>query len=392
MLNTPAPGKPRSSLGSNNYLQPKDKGMVKGFTTKLAFLIFIVAGVVVAQAGRPKEDIPALAKSAKGAIVTVVMSDNDKPISRGTGFLVRPDGVIVTNYHVIETGDVAMVKFADGAIVPVDGVLALDKVRDLAIIKIHGKTFRTLALGNSDQIQVGEEVVAIGSPLGLEQTVSNGILSGVRTDKDAGGRFLQVTAPITHGSSGGPLFNMAGEVIGITSLGFEGSGDLNFAIPINDAKHLLLNRSSNLQSLPNEPAPVGAGRADQSQPANMEQQKMCAEQSERAFRGRFPDGRYAGAHVNYTSHYNTERGVCFVQMNTSRLSPDPKILTRLFNKSIDDAFGGRSYGFFQTITLKGESGPLQGACFIYLPGQDAIVCKSEQEFDALALKFFGTSP
>jgi serine protease Do len=97
----------------------------------------------------------------------------------GTGFLVRPDGAIMTNYHVIAEGNVAVVKFADGTILPVDGVLATDKFHDLAIIKIHGKTFQTLTLGDSDQIQVGEEVVAIGNPLGLELTVSNGIISGI---------------------------------------------------------------------------------------------------------------------------------------------------------------------------------------------------------------------
>ena len=135
-------------------------------------------------------------------------------------------------------------------------MLAADKVRDLAIIKIHGKTFRTLTLGNSDQIQVGEEVVAIGNPLGLELTVSNGILSGVRTSKEQGGKFLQTTAPISPGSSGGPLFNMLGEVVGINTMYLEGGENLNFAIPVNDAKRLLLNQSAKLQNLPNE---AGAG-------------------------------------------------------------------------------------------------------------------------------------
>ena len=203
----------------------------------------------------PRKDIPAIARAANGAIVTIVMANNDKPFAQGTGFLVGSDGVIVTNYHVIETGNRAAVKFSDGTILPVDGVLAADKVRDLAIVKVHGKTFRTLTLGNSDRIQVGEEVVAIGNPLGLELTVSNGILSGVRTDKEAGGKFLQTTTPITHGSSGGPLFNMMGEVVGITTLGFEGAGNLNFAIPVNDAKLLLSNRSAKLQNLPNESEP-----------------------------------------------------------------------------------------------------------------------------------------
>lgn len=203
-----------------------------------------------------RKDIPAIAKAANGAIVTIVMANDDKPIALGTGFLVGSGGVIVTNYHVIQRGNSAAIKFPDGTVVPVDGVLAADKVRDLAIVKVHGKTFHTLTLGNSDDVQVGEEVVAIGNPLSLESTVSNGIVSGVRTDKEAGGEFLQITAPITHGSSGGPLFNMTGEVVGVTTLGIEGAGNLNFAIPVNDAKRLLETYSSKIKDFPNEPEPT----------------------------------------------------------------------------------------------------------------------------------------
>lgn len=128
------------------------------------------------------------------------MMSNDKPLSVGTGFLVNSDGTIVTNYHVIQSGNTAFAKFADDTIIKVEGVLAADKVRDIAVIKIPGKSFHTLILGNSDHVQIGEEVVAIGNPRVLEQTVSNGILSGVRTDMEPGGTFLQITAPITHGS------------------------------------------------------------------------------------------------------------------------------------------------------------------------------------------------
>ena len=209
-------------------------------------------GVAAMQSASPRKDIPSIAKSAKGAIVTIVTANNDDPIALGSGFLVGSDGAIVTNYHVIKTGNVAVVKFPDGTILPVDGVLAIDKFHDLAIIKIHGKPFPTLTLGNSDQIQVGEEVVAIGNPLGLELTVSNGILSGVRITKEED-KFLQTTAPISHGSSGGPLFNMFGEVVGVNTLYLEGGESLNFAIPVNDVKNLLHNQFAQLQQLPNEP-------------------------------------------------------------------------------------------------------------------------------------------
>jgi hypothetical protein len=228
--------------------------MKRAVPVAFALMFALHVPATKAQSAPPRKDIPTIAKAAKGAIVTIVMANHDKPIAGGTGFLVSPDGVIVTNYHVIESGNVGIVKFSDGTVVPVDGVLAADKVRDLAIIKIHGKNFRTLTLGNSDRMEIGDDVVAIGNPLGLELTVSNGILSGVRTVKKEGGKFLQITAPISHGSSGGPLFNMSGEVIGITSMYFEGGENLNFAIPANDAKSLLLNQSATLQTLPNEHA------------------------------------------------------------------------------------------------------------------------------------------
>jgi hypothetical protein len=206
-----------------------------------------------ARSATPRKDIPAIAKAANGAIVSVIMSDKGgSPIAQGSGFLISNDGVILTNYHVIAEGSSAVVKLPDGTFYVVDGVLASDKVRDVAVIKAHGSSFRTLTLGNSDQLQVGEEVVAIGNPLSLESTVSNGIVSGIRTVEEEGGNFLQVTTPISPGSSGGPLFNMAGEVVGITTMYLKEGENLNFAIPINDAKPLLSIESSKIQPLPNE--------------------------------------------------------------------------------------------------------------------------------------------
>ena len=157
----------------------------------------------------------------------------------------------MTNYHVIKGASSAIVKLPDGAFYDVDGVVAFDKARDLAVIKAHGQNFRVVTLGNSDRVQVGEEIVAIGSPLSLESTVSSGIVSGIRTIEEEGGKFLQITAPISPGSSGGPLFNMAGEVVGITTLYLEGGENLNFAIPVNDAKRLL-SAGSKVQDFPVE--------------------------------------------------------------------------------------------------------------------------------------------
>jgi S1-C subfamily serine protease/tetratricopeptide (TPR) repeat protein len=214
-------------------------------------------------------DIPAISREANGAIVSIVMSDKDShPIAKGSGFFISKDGRILTNYHVIKSGTSAVVKLPDGASFDVDGVLAVDKDRDVAVIKAHGNDFRTLTLGDSDRLQVGEEVVAIGNPLSLESTVSNGIVSAVRTIQTEGGKFLQITAPISPGSSGGPLFNMAGEVVGITTSHLEGGENLNFAIPINDVRPLLLARSTKARALPDEGEPTAAEAATSPSPKN----------------------------------------------------------------------------------------------------------------------------
>lgn len=226
--------------------------MGERFAVKLLSVIFIFAGVIAAQSAPPRKGIPTIAKDANGVIVSIITSDKDgNPVAQGSGFLVSKDGRIVTNYHVIKNGSSAIVKLPDGAFYVVDGVLAFDKGRDIAVIKAHGENFRTVTLGNSDRLQVGEEIVAIGTPLSLESTVSSGIISGIRTIEEEGGKFLQITAPISPGSSGGPLFNMAGEVVGITTLYIKNGENLNFAIPINDAKRLLLSNSK-VQNFPNE--------------------------------------------------------------------------------------------------------------------------------------------
>lgn len=236
---------------------------------KVLPFIFLAVISVAAQSTPPRKDIPAIAKAANGAVVSIVMSDKDgNPVAQGSGFLISRDGLIVTNYHVIARGTSGVVKLPDGAFFVVDGVLAFDKARDVAVIKAHGEDFHTLPLGNSDRVEVGQEVVAIGNPLSLESSVSNGIVSGIRTDEDMGGKFLQVTTPISPGSSGGPLFNMAGQVVGIMTMYLKGGENLNFAIPINDVKHLLFVKPTKLQDFPNEQEPVEAQKHNERTPSS----------------------------------------------------------------------------------------------------------------------------
>jgi len=331
--------------------------------------------------------------------VTIVMANGDKPIALGTGFLVRQDGVIVTNYHVIATGNVAVVKFADGTISPVDGVLAAEKVRDLAVIKIHGRTFPTLTLGNSEQIQVGEEVVAIGNPLGLELSVSNGIVSGIRTDKEKGGELLQITAPISHGSSGGPLFNMFGEVIGINAMFLEGGENLNFAIPVNDAKRLLQNQSTRLQPLPNEPENTrntGPAKSDGStgQPTDPgDAIARCSEQA-KAYAKDQESSRWS--YQVYANHYDAKASVCYVVIRQVKLNlADATSETKM---TVADAFENNIVGYFLGGPFKNDAEgydtePVRD-CRVDPPKGETIFCRKwtgdvRLDFERLVTKYFG---
>ena len=159
----------------------------------------------------------------------------------GSGFVMSPEGYILTNNHVIEGADQIKVKFANGR--EYDGrIIGRDPKTDLAVVKIDGpKDLQALPLGNSDELKVGNWVVAVGSPFGLEQTVTAGIVSAKGRVIGSGpyDNFIQTDASINPGNSGGPLVNMKGEVVGInTAIIADGQG-IGFAIPINMAKEIV---------------------------------------------------------------------------------------------------------------------------------------------------------
>jgi len=152
----------------------------------------------------------------------------------GTGFIVGEDGQIATNLHVIAGGGTKItVRLVDGAEFQVKRVIAIDPQRDLAVISIDATNLPTLKLGDSDLVSAGDRVVAIGNPLGvLDYTVSDGLISSVRP-LDESVTVLQISAPISEGSSGGPLFNPYGEVIGISTFIAVKGQNLNFGVPSN---------------------------------------------------------------------------------------------------------------------------------------------------------------
>jgi serine protease Do len=162
--------------------------------------------------------------------------------SLGSGFVVRQDGWVATNMHVVVGGPRVTVTLRDDRELEVVEVLAASPEHDLALLRVEAKGLPVLALGDSDAMHPGDPVVAIGHPLGLEDTVSNGLVSARRKVGD-GFEVLQVSAPIAPGSSGGPLINEHGEVIGIATAVLEGGQNLNFAVPIRYLRAMMRNPS-----------------------------------------------------------------------------------------------------------------------------------------------------
>ena len=200
----------------------------------IAFLIPLLCGISVANAQTPQQ----IAKKAFGSTVLLVMEDaNGQPISLGSGFFVR-NGQIATNLHVVEGTAKGYAKLVGQKTkYDIEGITAIDPQRDLVILKVSAFGQQVLSLRDSDAVQVGESVYAVGNPRGLEGTFSQGIISSIRevgTDQ-----LLQITAPISPGSSGGPVLNRESKVIGVSVATFRGGQNLNFAIPSNYLKGLL---------------------------------------------------------------------------------------------------------------------------------------------------------
>jgi len=199
---------------------------------------------------RASQDLlPELVRRIKPSAVAIETFDSrGEQLTRGSGFFVESDR-IVTNRHVIEGAYRAEVHSSTGAVFPVRGVLAVDAEGDIALLKIDvpANQIRPLPLDKTSP-QEGESVVVIGNPLGLEGSVTNGIVSAVR-DIPTFGRIIQITAPISSGSSGSPVVNMQGQVIGIATLQITGGQSVNFAIPSERISQLQVASMMSLSDL-----------------------------------------------------------------------------------------------------------------------------------------------
>ncbi len=207
-----------------------------------AWLRVLAVGTFLANGFAWAEDqratIPQIIQSAQPTVVMVQVEDGaGNVLGFGSGFFVSTRGVIATNLHVLEAeGDTINVKLSNGKILPAE-LIDVDIAHDVATLRVEGSSYPTAKLSSNDNVHVGEQVVAIGHPLGLENTVSTGIISAVRQeDHDT---VLQITAPISPGNSGGPLLNLQGEVVGLNTATILEGQNLNFAIPIRYVRPLI---------------------------------------------------------------------------------------------------------------------------------------------------------
>src|SRR3989304_4948134 len=194
----------------------------------IIILLILFPGILFADAQR-------IFRENNNAVVVIVAYDKEgEPISQGSGFVVRGDGAIATNYHVISNAADIRVRAGDREF-KVEGLLHVDKENDIVILKADVKNIPAVKLGDIGGVNVGEKVYVISSPQGLENTISDGVLSGLR-EITPGRKILQITAPVSEGSSGGPVFNENGEVIGVATFLIKGAQNLNFAMPVNLVK------------------------------------------------------------------------------------------------------------------------------------------------------------
>jgi S1-C subfamily serine protease len=206
----------------------------------------LIARIVVERIVTEEETIIDVTEASEPAVVSIAVKSLDPITAReeisgvGTGFVVRENGLILTNRHVVDSDEEYLVVTSDGTTYPVSKI-DTDTVFDFAIVQIEASGLPTISLGDSDQIRLGQTVVAIGNALGeFSNSVTRGVVSGVgrgiTIGEEALENVIQTDAAINPGNSGGPLLNLAGEVIGINVAIVRGVENIGFAIPINMVK------------------------------------------------------------------------------------------------------------------------------------------------------------
>ena len=178
------------------------------------------------------ESLPSLIKRIKPSTVIIfAYDDKGEFLKLGSGFFISQNGDVITNYHVLEGAESAEVKTSDEKTYTISDIVAVDEKNDIIRLSVNIPSKYVLPLSLSETTpEIGERIIVYGSPLGLENTVSDGIVSAIRDIPDYG-RIIQITAPISPGSSGSPVLNLRGEVIGIATFQIIEGQNINFAIP-----------------------------------------------------------------------------------------------------------------------------------------------------------------
>lgn len=214
------------------------------------FIIFSMCSGVTAQEFEPDELINISVYEKINPAIVAIDANLDDGFSAGTGCVIRSDGVILTGSHVIEDATDIDVTTYNGKVYKAKILAKMGKNKDLALLKIDAKTpMKTISFGNSEEVKVGQKVLAIGNPFGFAGTLTSGIVSRIDYTK---GR-IQTDAAINPGCSGGPLLNSRGEVIGISQSIYNPDNNISnigigFAIPVNDAKKFI--ETANLDDTP----------------------------------------------------------------------------------------------------------------------------------------------
>lgn len=179
-----------------------------------------------------------IAAAAQPATVQIrALGSRGQVAGQGSGFFVSPDGVIVTNFHVIEDAHALQVETSGGEVYDNVYYVTSDPRRDVAVLKVPVEGAVSLRLGSDTAAAVGAEVYAMGNPLGQTSTFSDGLVSATRTVE--GVSMIQISAPISSGSSGGPVMDARGEVIGVATMVLAGGQNLNYAVPVRYVRPLL---------------------------------------------------------------------------------------------------------------------------------------------------------
>lgn len=173
-------------------------------------------------------------EKVKDAVVVILAYDyNNELAAQGSGVVLNDKGYVVTNYHVLSGNERLEIMHGDEVIPYVD-IIGIDVEKDILILKIEEKKFSSLKIGDVKKLKVGQRVYAIGSPMGFENSISEGIISGLRSYEESNKNYIQITASISPGSSGGAVVNSKGELIGMSTMTAKEGQNLNFAIPIDE--------------------------------------------------------------------------------------------------------------------------------------------------------------